>query len=219
MDPEIGWFYFREPVSAWTHLIWLLLSLPATWFLLRRSWGDRLKVIGLAIFGLTVALCFTGSWLYHSVPLHGVDFFAMLDHIGIYLLIAGTVTPIGMVVLRGWYRVGLLSSIWMLASVGITLRLTTEQSVLSLTGLYLFMGWVSCLAFFEIVCRLSWGAVRPIWIGGLLYSLGAIINGIKWPDPFPGVGFGAHELFHLFVISGSACHYYFMLAALLPYRR
>jgi hemolysin III len=195
----------------------MFLSLPGTLVLWRLSRGDRLKRIGVSIFGLTLALCYAGSWLYHSVPASLTPPFATADHIGIYLLIAGTVTPIALVVLRGWWRIGLLGGIWGLALVGIIVRLTIDVPVEWLTGLYLGMGWVGCLTFYELVRRLSLFNVRLIVLGGVFYSLGALINGIGWPriDP-PWVG--PHELFHLFVMAGSLFHYYFMLAAVLPYR-
>jgi hemolysin III len=207
----------REPVSAGTHFLWMILSLPGTLVLWRLCRGDRLKRIGVAIFGLTLMLCYAGSWLFHSVPNDISAPFATLDHIGIYLLIAGTVTPIALVVLRGWWRIGLLSSIWTLALVGIVLRLTAHLSISLLTGLYLVMGWVGLSMYFELVRRLSRPKVGLILLGGAFYTLGAIINGFKWPMIDPPL-FGAHELFHLFVMAGSLFHYYFMLSAVLPFK-
>src|SRR5215468_6387904 len=103
----MGWFDFRDPVSAWTHGIWMVLSLPAsvvTWRLCR---GDLVKQLSLLVFGLCLLLCYGGSTLYHSVQgsfdvVEG--WYQTLDYIGIYLLIAGTVTPLAMVVLRGPWR-------------------------------------------------------------------------------------------------------------------
>ena len=106
----IDWFNFREPVSSWTHFLWLLLAFPGTWLLWRRSRGDRLKRAGMLTFGLGLVLCYGGSWLFHAVRLspEAVDRFNTLDHIGIYVLIAGSCTPIALVVLRGAWRLSLM---------------------------------------------------------------------------------------------------------------
>jgi hemolysin III len=206
----------RDPVSACTHFTWMVLALPGTLILWRLSRGHLLKRVGVLVFGLTLVWCYGGSALFHSVPAAMSAPYRTLDHIGIYLLIAGTVTPIGLVVLRGWWRIGLLSGIWALAATGITLRLTADMSISFMTVLYLFMGWIGCTMYFELVRRLSHSKVRLIVFGGIFYSVGAVINGLDWPNVAPSV-FGAHELFHLFVMAGSLFHYYFMLRAVLPY--
>ena len=169
------------------------------------------------MFGFCLIFCSAGSFLYHSVPARLARPFRTIDHIGIYLLIAGTVTPIALVVLRGKWRIGLLGGIWALALAGIILGLTTVLPISVMTVFYLVMGWVGGIVYFELVKYLSQAAVRPIWIGGLFYSIGAVCNRMNWPVLWPGV-FGAHEVFHLFVIAGSAWHYYFMLSVLAPYQ-
>jgi hemolysin III len=214
----MAWLIGREPVSAWTHGLWLVLSLPGSWCLWRLSRGDRVKQAGLLVFGIGLALCYGGSCLYHAVPPRLSEACNVLDHIGIYTLIAGTATPIALVVLRGWWRAGLLTTIWLLALVGIVVRLSTELPLPVRTGFYLLMGWVGCITYAELVRHLSHAKVRPIWLGGLFYSAGAVINLLHWPVLVPGA-FGAHDLFHLFVMAGSLCHYYFMLAVVVPYQR
>jgi hemolysin III len=215
----MDWLPVREPVSALTHFAWMVLAFPATWTLWRlsRGGGPR-KRVGLLVFGCTLAICYAGSGLYHSVPERLAGPFRTLDHIGIYLLIAGTVTPIALVVLPGRWRVALLSAIWTLALAGIVLRLATPLSIHVLTVFYLFMGWLGCATYFELLKYLSPARVRLIVWGGVLYSVGAVINAFDWPTLDPPL-FGPHELFHLFVMGGSAVHYYFMLVAVLPYRR
>jgi hemolysin III len=208
---------FREPASALTHCLWLVLSIPATWVLCHLARRSALKRAGMLIFGTTLTLCYAGSFLFHSVPPALARPFNTLDHIGIYLLIAGTVTPIALIVLDGWWRMGLLSGIWALAAAGITLRLTTPLSIQVMTIFYIVMGWVGCAMYFELVRRLSHALVLPLLIGGVLYTVGAVLNSLHWPVIVPDV-FGPHEVFHLFVMAGSACHFYFMLSAVLPYQ-
>jgi hemolysin III len=210
------WLDFREPVSAWTHFVWMMLTLPATWLLWRLARGSLLKRLGVLIFGTTCALCYAGSWLYHAVPEAIVGPFHAFDHVAIYLFIAGTVTPIGLVVLRGWWRFTLLSTIWLLALCGVVMRLSADLPVQTLTLFYLVMGWIGLLTYFELARQLSHATLRPIWIGGVFYTVGAVINTLHWPVLAPGV-FGSHELFHLFVMAGSGWHYYFLLVAVVAH--
>src|SRR4051794_6471667 len=104
------WLNFREPVSAWTHGLWLLLSPLALVILWRAGRGDRVKRAGFLVFGLSLALCYAGSTAFHGVRLSpdAIEFFATLDSIGIYLLIAGTVTPVALVILRDRWQWGIL---------------------------------------------------------------------------------------------------------------
>lgn len=207
---------FREPLSSWTHLIWLLAALLGSVPLWRRAGTDVGKRLGVVVFAGSLLFCSAGSFLFHAVPEAIAPPFRTMDHIGIYLLIAGTVTPIGLLVLDGWWRRGLLSGIWLLASLGIGLRLLTNLPMHVLTVLYLFMGWVGCATYFELTARLSPPRVRLLWQGGLLYTVGAVLNGLHWPVLIPNV-FEAHEVFHLFVMAGSLCHYLFILWVVLPY--
>jgi hemolysin III len=209
-------FDFREPVSAWTHLTWMVLAVPATCVLWPLARGNAFKQIGVLVFGFTLTFCYAGSWLFHSVPEALVRPFNTIDHVGIYLLIAGTVTPIGLIVLRGWWRAGLLCVIWSFAAGGIAVRLMAPLPLNVVTIVYLVMGWVGCATYFELARNLSHARMRALWIGGLFYSAGALINRLDWPVLAPGV-FGAHEMFHLFVMAGSACHFWFMHSAVLPF--
>jgi hemolysin III len=217
----MDWLVFREPFSAWSHAGWMLLSLPATMVLWLLARGDRLKQLGLAVFGLSMTACFAGSTLYHGVRLPGedIEWFATLDYVGVHLLIAGTVTPLALVVLRGHWRWLILALAWLLAAGGIGLRLAGVPLSRPLsTGLYLGMGWAVFLCYFELVRVLSQRAVRPALLGGLVYSLGAVLNHLDWPVLWPGV-FSAHELWHVFVMVGSLSHYWLMLTVVVPFER
>jgi hemolysin III len=212
--------FIREPVNAWTHLGAMFAAIPAAAFLLRLAWGDRVKFYAMLTYSVSLILCFGGSGLFHSVPEAYSEPCRLADHIGIYLLIAGTVTPIGMTVLHGGKRFLLLGGIWVMAATGITLRASVDAPISVWTGLYLGMGWIGCTMYFQLVRRLSHAKVAPMWIGGLLYSAGAAINlFVTFPPQFSGALFGPHEIFHVFVIAGAACHFYFMIAVLIPYRR
>lgn len=199
----------------------MFAAIPATAFLLRMAWGDRVKFYGLLVYCCSLILCFAGSGVYHSVPKAYEDPFGLADHIGIFLLIAGTVTPVGLVVLHGRLRVALVTGIWLLATIGIVTRLFGEPPLWVRTSFYLGMGWIGCTMYFQLVRRLSHTKVVTLWLGGLFYSIGATIN-MTW-DHFPpqlsSILFSPHAVFHVFVIAGAATQYYFMVAILIPYRR
>ena len=216
----MDWFDFRDPVSAWTHAAGCVLALPATVFLWFHSQGIRIKQIGFTIFGLSMMCCYAGSTLYHGVRLtpKEIDFCEKIDHMGIYLLIAGTITPLALVVLRGWWRLSNLIVAWTLAVVGITLNLVPLDIPDAVsTGIYLGMGWGMVFCYFELVRALSHQALLGAVTGGMLYTVGAVINLVKWPNLWPGV-FAAHELFHVFVMAGSLAHFVFMVRVVAPYQ-
>jgi hemolysin III len=215
------WFHLREPVSAWSHAAGLLLAVPATIMLLRCSDGNRLKQIGFLIFGLTLFACYGGSTLYHGA--HGsparLAWLDTLDHVGIYLLIAGTMTPVVLVVLEGCWRLGMLVAAWLLAASGIALTLTFQDlPLLVTTALYLAMGWGILTCYFELARVLSPRAMNLALLGGLFYTAGAFLNVAGWPTPWPGI-VGPHEVFHAFVLAGSAAHVLFARTVVAPYER
>lgn len=217
----MNWLTFREPVNAWTHGLWAVCALPACLLLWRVCRGDRLKQFSLLLFGICFFLCFGGSTLYHGVrlPTAEIDLCRTVDHIGIYLLIAGTVTPAAVVLLRGRWRQATLLGAWCLAVLGIALQLAWPDAPPWLyTLIYVGMGWGVCLGYFEMARVLPPGGMRPIWMGGLLYTIGALINLADWPPLAPGV-FGAHELWHVFGMAGSFCHFWFMVRWVAPFER
>jgi hemolysin III len=212
----MNWLHFRDPVSAWTHFAWMVLALPGMVLLLWLSRKQPHKQLSMLVFGLSLILCYGCSFLFHAVPLAMSGPFNELDHIGIYFLIAGTVTPIAVVGLRGAWRAGLLILIWVLAAAGITVRLFADPPLELRTAFYLVMGWVGLVTYFQLVRRLSHRKVSLVWIGGLIYSIGAVINAVGRPS-FAS-WFDAHDLFHVFVMAGSLAHYTFMLVVLTLHR-
>src|SRR5262249_44382120 len=126
-------------------------------------------------------------------------------------------TPIAWTVLDRYWRRGILGLVWSLAALGIAIHLTCQTVPLWLsTGFYLGMGWAAIFAYFEVARRLSHRALLPITAGGVLYSVGAVFNLLHRPIIWPGV-FGAHELFHVFVVAASLTHYCFIITVIGPY--
>ena len=209
----------REPVNTWSHGVWLAIALVGIIMLWQRGHGDRAKQVSLLIYGLSLIFCSACSTLYHGVrlPAKRIEAFALLDHAGIYMLIAGTYTPIAWTFLQRHWRRGVLVVVWFWAVLGIAIRVRFESQPIWLsTAFYLGMGWGALFCYFEMARRISHRAMLPIVAGGVLYSVGAIFNLLHGPVLWPGV-FQAHELFHLFVVAGSMCHFIFILTVVGPH--
>jgi hemolysin III len=209
----------REPVSTWSHCAGLFLALPGTILLWRRSNGDSTKRLSMLVYGVTLAFCYLASTLYHGVrlPADEIATFARLDSVGIFGLIAGSYTPIACCLLQGSWRRGTLAVVWLVAATATVVILTGRNfsPVLS-TSLYLGMGWGVVACYYKIAQVVSHSALLPVIIGGVSYSVGAVLNLIHWPVLLPGI-FGPHELFHFFVLTGSLLHYLFILQVVAPF--
>ena len=159
----------------------------------------------MLIFGLSMIELYTVSAIYHIITWSAAKrrVLRSIDHANIFVLIAGTYTPLCFNILTGWVRVTLLVVIWLLALSGIGISIFALNIPRRVTAaLYIGMGWVVVLALPAFLAILPWTAVATLILGGVLYTTGAIIYARKKPDPFPTV-WGYHEVFHLFVIAGS----------------
>jgi hemolysin III len=212
---------FREPISAWTHFSWLMLAVPASILLCLRCRGQLAKQACFVIYGLSLAAGYGGSTFYHAVRLpHDIveGRCQNLDYIGIYLMIAGNVTPLAVAALSGHWRRALLTLTWGLATVGIIVRacnlyVPRDVSVC----VYLGMGWGVLLCYFQLGRKLTHRRLRLLLLGGVIYTVGAVMNHFGWPTLWPGI-FCNHDLYHLFVMAGTALHFAFMWRTLAPYR-
>jgi hemolysin III len=227
-------FDLREPVSAGSHGVGMILALSVTWALWQRSGKlinpgkverrrgstryQRIKGLCLLLFGINLILCYGISATYHAARVSSESLARLqrLDHVGIYLLIAGTYTPVAWAMMRGAWWWGTLTTVWTVALVcaGWVWGVGILPPVLS-TLVYLTMGWGSVFCYRELARTYSHRTLSPLPLGGIFYSVGAVINLAHWPVIYPGV-FAAHELFHFFVIAGSACHVFFMHEVVVP---
>ncbi len=208
MDP----FLPREPFNTWSHALGILLSLLATVILLRRGRDQGSPRLPLLIFGFSLILCYTASTLIHALrlPPHQLDLFDRFDRFGIFVLIAGTYTPMTVILMRGRWRFFTLLGVWgVTAAAGVALATLGVFPPLINTGLYLAMGWASVICLYQIAQIVPIRNLFWLILGGVLYSIGAIINFIAWPALAPP-HFGPHELFHLFVLGGSTSHVLFV---------
>ena len=206
---------FEESINIYSHAVGIVLSLIALILLMVRSaqQAEALPLISVTIFGLSLVTLYTTSTFYHNCKQPALRArLRIFDHVSIYILIAGTYTPFALLVLTGntgWIIFGIS---WGLALVGSCLKIffTGKYTLLS-TIMYGLMGWLIVFAIKPLTSNLSEGGLLWLVIGGILYSTGGILYSIK-RLPLN------HAIFHLFVLSGSFCHfislYYFVLPTL-----
>ena len=200
---------FRQPVSGLMHFFAAAAAVCGWAALVVIGRGPAGKIAALSIYGFSLALMFGASAAYHLVNA-GPKVEALLrklDHTAIYLLIAGSYTPICYIRLAGFWKWGMLAMIWSLALIGIGVKIFVIKAPRWITaGVYVVMGWLSLLAVRQIVAALPSGALVGLAAGGIIYTLGAVVYIVKKPDFVPGV-FGFHELWHLFVILAALAHF------------
>jgi hemolysin III len=221
MGENVKAFILRNPVSAATHLLWCLWAMYTAALLWRLCRGDRRRQWAVGCFGLSMVFLYGASGTYHAIPSGAptlIRYFRKLDHSAIYVLIAGTYTPVYAVLLRGRLRVALLSLIWALAAAGIACKWLLPWPPYWLTvGLYVGMGWVGILSAFPLIRAIG---VRPMGlalVGGILYTLGGICDAVEWPVLSPGF-FGSHEMLHVLDMGGTLTHVAFIIRYILPFR-
>ncbi len=210
----------REPGSALTHFIAMLLALcAAVPLLVRAAIHSGVKSLAaMTIFMISMVLLYAASTIYHSVNCSGriLRIFRKMDHMMIFVLIAGTYTPVCLLTLPKPSGLMLLAAVWGIALVGIFIKgfwITCPKWFSSV--LYIAMGW-SCLSVLgQLFSLLPLHAFLWLLAGGLIYTVGGIIYALKLPlfdarHPM----FGLHEIFHLFVMAGSLCHFVFMFCYL-----
>lgn len=210
----------RDPVNGLTHLAGVILAVVGLGMLLATaaSAGRVDQLVAFGIFGLSLIALYLASSLYHLLPLSpaGVARLRRLDHVAIFVLIAGTYTPFCLLALEGGWRWGLLALIWGLALCGVLLKLLWMGAPRWLSViLYLGMGWIAVVAAPALLQAVPAAGMAWVLAGGLVYSAGALVYGFKRPNLIPGM-FGFHELWHLFVVAGSACHFWAVLRYVAP---
>jgi len=205
----------REPGSAITHLIGMLLSILGSIPLLVKGAvnGGAYELTAMSIFMGSMILLYGASATYHGVNLTGKSLkpFKKLDHLMIFVLIAGSYTPVCMLVLEKSLGHRLLSAVWAIAVVGMIFKLFWVTCPRWLSSvLYISMGWVVIFALRPLHQALSTPAFLWLLAGGLIYTAGGVIYALKLPlFNSKHKNFGSHEIFHLFVMGGSLCHFIF----------
>jgi hemolysin III len=196
----------EEIANSVTHGVGLLLSVAALAFLVvvAAATGDPWRVTAASVYGATLVLLYATSTLYHALPGRRVKaVFQRLDHAAIYLLIAGTYTPVVLVPLRGGWGWSLFGVVWALAVLGIVLKSVfgIRLAVLS-TAVYLAMGWLVVIAAGPLAAHVPAAGVRWLAAGGVFYTLGVVF--FAWDSRVRY----SHAVWHLFVLAGSVAHFF-----------
>ena len=214
--------HIKEPGSAITHFIGMLMAIFAAVPLLIKAAHEpsRIYIISLAIYAASLILLYAASTTYHTFDISPKvnTILKKIDHMMISVLIAGSYTPVCLIVLKGRTGIILLSIVWAIAIIGILIKafwVYCPKWVSSV--LYIGMGWTCVLAFTQILNNMSPAAFGWLLAGGIIYTVGGVIYALKLPIFNNNhKNFGSHEIFHLFVMGGSACHFVVMYAFLLP---
>lgn len=213
--------HIKDPGSAITHFIGMLMAIFAAVPLLIKAAHEpgKIYIISITIYAASLILLYAASTSYHTFNISDKmnTILKKIDHMMIFVLIAGSYTPICLLVLGGRTGLILLSLVWGIAIIGILIKafwVYCPKWVSSV--LYIGMGWTCVLAFTQILNSMSPAAFGWLLAGGIIYTIGGVIYALKLPIfNMKHKNFGSHEIFHLFVMGGSACHFIVMYAFVL----
>ncbi len=209
----ISFLGFSDPISSWSHLLAACASLVGMGVLVVKGRGNAARVTALVIFSLALVFLFSMSGVFHLLPRGSVarDVLQRLDHAGIWVLIAATFAPVHVILFRGHHRWAILLAVWIFAITALVLEIVFFDNVpeSTLVTLFLCLGWVGGLSGY--LFRKAYGdpSIWKLAAGGILYSVGAIIDFSDWPVLIEGV-LGPHEIFHFFIIGGAYAHWHFV---------
>jgi len=207
----------REPVNSLTHWAGALLALAGLVALLIVGWSTPAKIVSLLVYGLSLIAMFSASATYHMVRAKDRVLLILrkIDHSAIFLLIAGTYTPFCINAFDGFWKWGMLIIIWSLAAIGIIVKVFYIKSPRWLNaGIYVVMGWLCVGASGQMLATLPAWVFTWLLVGGVIYTLGAVVYSTKIFNFKPGV-FGFHEVWHIFVMLAAAAHYVAVLGVAL----
>jgi len=199
----------KEPTNGFLHFIGMLLSIAALVILILNGLDSPWKIVSFSIYGATLILLYNFSTLYHWLPKEyggKNQLLRKLDHLSIYLLIAGSYTPFCLVTMNGPWGWSIFGVIWGLAILGVIVQsiyINVNRKIT--TALYIGMGWMIVIAIKPLMDNLPLNGLYLLVVGGILYSVGGIVYALKKPNLFKYYGF--HELWHTFVLLGSFFHF------------
>lgn len=208
----------NEPTSSITHAVGLGLAIAGLVLLVvfGAIYGTVWHVVSFSIFGASMILAYAASTVYHLIPKtwRARKIFQKIDHAMIYVLIAGTYTPICLTVLRGGWGWSLFGVVWGIAIIGVILKATINMNTTLSTIIYVLMGWIAVVAIYPLIKAMPLGGLFWLFLGGILYTIGVIFFALDLIVPRTR-WWGMHEVFHLFVIAGTFSHFWMMFKYLL----
>lgn len=213
--------HLKDPWSAITHFIGMLMAIFAGIPLLIKAAQEpgKIYLVSLSIYLISMILLYAASTTYHSLDISEKvnQWLKKFDHMMISVLIAGTYTPVCLLVLKGTMGIVLLSLVWSFAIVGIIIKAFWVNCPKWFSSvLYIGMGWTCVIAFTRLLDALSPAAFGWLLAGGIIYTIGGVIYALKLPIfNNKHKRFGSHEIFHLFVMGGSLCHFIVMYVFIL----
>ena len=207
----------KDPISMLTHLIWAILSVPVTIVLivLAALLATPSHVVSFSIFGASLILLYTASTVYHWIKAKKAQkLLKRIDHAMIFVLIAGTYTPMTLLVLTGAEGLGMLITVWSIAITGILLKIFWINMHRALSAaIYIAMGWACIFVAPSLAYALNISGILMLLFGGIMYTVGGVFYALKWP-PLKFKFWGFHEIFHLFIMAGSTMHVILMFIVL-----
>lgn len=205
--------YKGERLNTGTHLLGFCLAVAGVCWLALRIWhapAEPAAVAGFVMYAMALLMVYFTSTLFHGTRGRGKAFWATADHCAIYLLIAGTYTAMAPLCLQGSLLYALLGGVWLLAGYGVATEVRSRHMEKPSVGRYLLVGWVVVAALMPVMQRMNASSLAALLGGAAVYSAGTIFyrNSRGWTH--------AHGVWHLFVLAGSTCHYFAILALLRP---
>lgn len=210
---------FREPVNTISHMAGAVFSIVGLTLMVifAAVRADAWHVVSFSIFGTSLILMYTASFLYHGLKIsdRALAIFRRIDHMMIFLVIAGSYTPICLVPLRGPWGWSIFGTVWAIAIAGICIKIWVPHLPRWMsTSVYLIMGWICIVAVYPLIKSLPPVSLAWLAAGGLFYTTGAIVYAAKKPNILPGI-LGFHEIWHLSVLLGSTCHFWLVFKYLM----
>ena len=204
---------FYEPFNAISHLLATMLFVFLGWKLLRKGGGSRTSLTFLAIYSTACVFMLSMSTVFHMMVRGGTASRVMerLDHGAVFVLIAGTFTAVHGIIFRGWFRWVPLVIVWCVTAGCITLKTVFFESLPEWVGLSLYLGlsWGIAFSVILIIRRYGFRYLAPLLYGGIAYSIGAVLEYMRWWVVIPGV-VHAHEIWHIMVLAGALLHWRFV---------
>ncbi len=202
----------KDPWSGFTHFVGIVMSIIGLIYLLTRSHGDGSvwHTVSFWVFCCGMILMYSSSTLYHWLDISERSNLILrkIDHIMIFVFISASYTPICLTHMRGPWGWSIFGGVWLITLIGFFIKIFWMNAPRKLsTYIYLLMGWFVVIAIYPLVKSVPLPALIWLLAGGISYSVGAVMYNLKRPNPLPGI-FGFHEVFHLFVLAGSFCHYW-----------